>query len=42
VIRIGKLFMDGQLDNSAVVAVAGSEVIKPVYHKVIRGHLLLL
>ena len=37
VIRIGKLFMDGQLDNSTVVAVAGSEVIKPLYHKVIIG-----
>lgn len=37
VIRMGKFFMDGKLDNSAMVALTGSEVIKPVYYKMIRG-----
>jgi Na+-transporting NADH:ubiquinone oxidoreductase subunit A len=37
VIRIGKLFMDGKIDNSSIVALTGSEVKKPVYYKMIRG-----
>ena len=37
VISIGKLFMDGKVDNSTIIALAGSEVNKPVYYKVIRG-----
>jgi len=37
VIGIGKFFIDGQVDNSTVVALAGSEVKKPVYYKMIKG-----
>ncbi|MGC9344488.1 MAG: Na(+)-translocating NADH-quinone reductase subunit A, partial [Bacteroidales bacterium] len=37
VIGIGKFFTDGQIDNSTVVALTGSEVKKPVYYKMIRG-----
>ena len=36
VIRIGRLFMDGQIDNTNIAAVTGSEVIKPSYYKVLR------
>jgi Na+-transporting NADH:ubiquinone oxidoreductase subunit A len=37
VATIGKLFLEGIFDNSIMIAVAGSEVIKPAYYKVIRG-----
>ena len=37
VIRIGNLFRNGTLDNSTVVALAGSEVQKPVYYKLSIG-----
>ncbi len=37
VIRIGNLFRNGKLDNSTVIALAGSEVIKPVYYKLTIG-----
>ena len=37
VIRIGKLFLDGKVDNSSIVALTGSEVKKPVYYKMLRG-----
>jgi len=37
VVRFGKLFEEGRVDNSAIVALAGSEVEKPVYYKMIRG-----
>lgn len=37
VISIGKLFTDGQVDNSVVVALTGSEIEKPVYFKMTRG-----
>ncbi len=34
---IGKLFMDGKVDNTIILALTGSEVVKPVYYKAIRG-----
>ena len=37
VIRFGRFFKDGKVDNSAVVALTGSEVKKPVYYKMIKG-----
>ena len=37
VIRIGKLFMNGRVDNTSFLAVTGSEVKKPQYLKIIRG-----
>lgn len=37
VIAIGRLFMTGKYDPGIVVALAGSEVKKPVYYKLIRG-----
>ncbi len=37
VVRIGKLFIDGKVDNTALIAVVGSEVKKPAYHTGIRG-----
>lgn len=37
VIGIGKLFTDGQVDNTTTIALAGSEVKKPVYYKMIKG-----
>lgn len=37
VVRIGKFFIDGKVDNTTVVALAGSEVEKPLYLKLIRG-----
>ncbi|MCK4920905.1 MAG: Na(+)-translocating NADH-quinone reductase subunit A [Bacteroidales bacterium] len=37
VVRMGKLFIDGKVDNTLTIALAGSEVLKPVYYKLIRG-----
>jgi len=37
VVAIGRLFMTGKYDPSRVVALTGSEVVKPVYYKLIRG-----
>jgi len=37
VIRIGKLFLTGYIDNSNIVAVAGSEINRPGYYKSFRG-----
>jgi len=37
VVRMGKLFLDEKVDNTTIVALAGSEVLKPVYYKMIRG-----
>ncbi|MFC2079855.1 Na(+)-translocating NADH-quinone reductase subunit A [Bacteroidota bacterium] len=37
VITIGRLFNTGKYDPSVIVALAGSEVHKPVYYKMIRG-----
>ncbi|MCF8379932.1 MAG: Na(+)-translocating NADH-quinone reductase subunit A [Bacteroidales bacterium] len=37
VVRMGKLFMEGKVDNTISIAVAGSEVLKPAYFKAIRG-----
>lgn len=35
--QIGKLFLDGINDSSRIIALTGSEVIKPQYYKVIAG-----
>ena len=37
VVRMGKLFLDGKVDNTTTIALAGSEVLKPLYYKLIRG-----
>ena len=37
VIQIGKLFLEGQYDASAIIAVAGSEVKAPGYFKTYKG-----
>ncbi len=37
VVAIGRLFKTGKYDPSMIVAIAGSEVEKPVYYKLIRG-----
>lgn len=37
VISIGRLFLSGHYDASKVIALAGSEVIKPRYYKIISG-----
>ena len=37
VVRTGRLFLNGQLDNTTVVALTGSEVQKPLYYKTIIG-----
>jgi Na+-transporting NADH:ubiquinone oxidoreductase subunit A len=37
VVSIGRLFQTGQYDPNVIVALCGSEVIKPVYYKMIRG-----
>jgi Na+-transporting NADH:ubiquinone oxidoreductase subunit A len=37
VVAIGRLFKTGQYDPSVVVALAGSEVKKALYYKIIRG-----
>jgi len=37
VITIGQLFLTGKYDASKVIALTGSEVIKPVYYKFING-----
>ncbi|HPK04802.1 MAG TPA: Na(+)-translocating NADH-quinone reductase subunit A [Bacteroidales bacterium] len=37
VITIGRLFREGKYDSSVIVALAGSEVIKPQYFKTRRG-----
>lgn len=37
VIQIGKLFLNGVYDASRVIAVAGSEVVKPQYYKTYTG-----
>jgi Na+-transporting NADH:ubiquinone oxidoreductase subunit A len=34
---IGKLFLEGFYDNSLILALTGSEVLKPAYYKVNRG-----
>lgn len=34
---IGKLFLEGFYDNSLLLALTGSEVLKPSYYKVVRG-----
>lgn len=40
VAMIGRLFLTGQVDMSKVVALTGSEVIKPHYYKIISGALI--
>ena len=37
VIQIGKLFLEGILDTSKIIALAGSEVKKPTYYKTFTG-----
>ena len=37
VVSIGRLFQTGKYDPNVIVALCGSEVIKPVYYKLIRG-----
>ncbi len=37
VVTIGRLFMTGKYDPSTIVSLCGSEVVKPVYYKLIRG-----
>ncbi len=37
VVSIGRLFQTGKYDPNMIVALCGSEVIKPVYYKLIRG-----
>lgn len=37
VVAIGKLFLTGKYDASKIVAVSGSEILKPRYYKVING-----
>jgi Na+-transporting NADH:ubiquinone oxidoreductase subunit A len=37
VVSIGRLFQTGKYDPNVIVALCGSEVIKPVYYKMIRG-----
>lgn len=37
VVAIGRLFKTGKYDPNVIVALAGSEVTKPVYYKIIRG-----
>jgi len=37
VIRTGRLFLNGRLDNTIVLALTGSEVLKPAYCKTILG-----
>lgn len=37
VVRIGNLFTTGKVDNTTVVALTGSEVLKPKYYKLIKG-----
>lgn len=37
VIQIGKLFLEGKYDASAVIAVAGSEIKNPRYYKTYKG-----
>ncbi len=37
VIMIGRLFLEGKYDASKIVALAGSEVLKPLYYKIIGG-----
>jgi len=37
VITIGKLFLEGKYDATKIVALTGSEVLKPRYYKVING-----
>jgi Na+-transporting NADH:ubiquinone oxidoreductase subunit A len=37
VLRIGRFFSDGKIDNTTVIALTGSEVKKPVYFKMIQG-----
>ncbi len=41
VATIGKLFIQGKFDSSIILALAGSEFLKPAYSKVIRGASLL-
>ncbi|MBE0662197.1 MAG: Na(+)-translocating NADH-quinone reductase subunit A [Bacteroidales bacterium] len=37
VLAIGRLFQEGVYDASMVIALTGSEVLKPVYYKTLRG-----
>ena len=37
VITIGKLFLEGKYDATKIIALTGSEVLKPRYYKVISG-----
>lgn len=37
VITIGKLFLEGKYDATKIIALTGSEVLKPRYYKVING-----
>lgn len=37
VVSIGRLFLTGKYDASKIVALAGSEVLKPRYYKIISG-----
>ncbi|MBN2611676.1 MAG: Na(+)-translocating NADH-quinone reductase subunit A [Bacteroidales bacterium] len=38
VIAIGRLFLNGIYDASWIVALCGSEVLKPRYYKLLKGH----
>lgn len=37
VVRLGNLFITGKIDNTMEIALTGSEVLKPMYYKTIRG-----
>jgi len=37
VITIGRLFRQGRYDASAIIALTGSEVLKPCYYRIVRG-----
>ena len=40
VISIGNLFLKGRVDNSLIMAITGSEVLKPSYFRTIRGSII--
>lgn len=40
VVSIGNLFLNGRVDNSLIIAVTGSEVLKPSYFQTIRGSII--
>lgn len=37
VVSIGRFFIDGKPDHTVVIALTGSEVLKPAYYKITRG-----